>query len=333
MVTAPLPADSRPILTYSPAYTIVPTYSCFNRCSYCNFRQDPGKSPLLPLETAAQILRSLQDTPITEILILSGEVHPQSPDRSTWFQHLYDLAALALDLGFLPHTNAGPLSFGEMAQLKQVNVSLGLMLEQLTPQLQVTVHRHAPSKDPALRLAQLHQAGELRIPFTTGLLLGLGESWADRRASLAAIAEVQNRWGHLQEVILQPYVPGSQENWRQTPFTGADLVRTVAIARKLLPESIQIQVPPNLMSLADLKACLEAGARDLGGIGPKDEVNPDYPHDRVQELQTWLMAEGYRLQPRLPVYPAYYSWLPQPLQTQLHSSSRNTSGTVSGCTR
>jgi len=320
-------------LTYSPAYTIVPTYSCFNRCSYCNFRQDPGKSPLLPLETAAQILRSLQDTPITEILILSGEVHPQSPDRSAWFQHLYDLAALALDLGFLPHTNAGPLSFGEMAQLKQVNVSLGLMLEQLTPQLQVTVHRHAPSKDPALRLAQLHQAGELRIPFTTGLLLGLGESWADRRASLAAIAEVQNRWGHLQEVILQPYVPGSQENWRQTPFTGADLVRTVAIARKLLPESIQIQVPPNLMSLADLKACLEAGARDLGGIGPKDEVNPDYPHDRVQELQTWLMAEGYRLQPRLPVYPAYNSWLPQPLQTKLHSSSRNTSGTVSGCTR
>jgi len=320
-------------LTYSPAYTIVPTYSCFNRCSYCNFRQDPGKSPLLPLETAAQILRSLQDTPITEILILSGEVHPQSPDRSAWFQHLYDLATLALDLGFLPHTNAGPLSFGEMAQLKQVNVSLGLMLEQLTPQLQVTVHRHAPSKDPALRLAQLHQAGELRIPFTTGLLLGLGESWADRRASLAAIAEVQNRWGHLQEVILQPYVPGSQENWRQTPFTGADLVRTVAIARKLLPESIQIQVPPNLMSLADLKACLEAGARDLGGIGPKDEVNPDYPHDRVQELQTWLMAEGYRLQPRLPVYPAYYSWLPQPLQTKLHSSSRNTSGTVSGCTR
>ncbi|MGA1283527.1 MAG: 7,8-didemethyl-8-hydroxy-5-deazariboflavin synthase subunit CofG [Prochlorothrix sp.] len=333
MLTTPLLPDASPVLTYSPAYTIVPTYSCFNRCSYCNFRQDPGKSPLLALETAAQLLRSLQDSPITEILILSGEVHPQSPDRSTWFQHLYDLAALALDLGFLPHTNAGPLSFAEMAQLKQVNVSLGLMLEQLTPQLQATVHRHAPSKDPALRLAQLHQAGELRIPFTTGLLLGLGESWADRRASLAAIAAVQNRWGHIQEVILQPYVPGSQEDWQQAPFTGADLVRTVAIARKILPESIQIQVPPNLMSLADLKACLEAGARDLGGIGPKDEVNPDYPHDRVQELQTWLMAAGYRLQARLPVYPAYYSWLPQPLQTKLHSNSRNTSSTVSGCTR
>ncbi|MEB3273565.1 MAG: 7,8-didemethyl-8-hydroxy-5-deazariboflavin synthase subunit CofG [Prochlorothrix sp.] len=306
-------------LTYSPAYTLVPTYSCFNRCSYCNFRQEPGQSPLLSLAAATHLLKPLQTTPITEILILSGEVHPHSPDRSAWFQRLYDLAALALELGFLPHTNAGPLSFGEMERLKTVNVSLGLMVEQLTPHLQTTVHRHAPSKDPALRLEQLHWAGQLRIPFTTGLLLGLGETWADRRESLGAIAAIQAQWGHIQEVILQPYVPGSQDPWQQAPFRGADLVQAVQMAREILPPSIRIQVPPNLMSPQDLRACILAGARDLGGIGPRDEVNPDYPHDRVQQLQTWLAGEGWLFQPRLPVYPAYYSWLSPQLQAHIHA--------------
>ena len=138
-------------ITYSPAYTLVPTYECFNRCEYCNFRVDPGQDSWLSLENADQKLRSLQNRGITEILILSGEVHPRSPRREEWFQHIYHLCELALSLGFFPHTNVGPLSYQEMERLKQVNVSMGLMIEQVTPRLLETVHRQAPSKLPELR--------------------------------------------------------------------------------------------------------------------------------------------------------------------------------------
>ena len=329
---APVPANlgSTPalmrgdrVITYSPAYTLVPTYGCFNRCSYCNFRQDLGQSPPLSLEQAGQMLRSLQPTPVTEILILSGEVHPHSPDRPAWFQRLYDLAALALDQGFLPHTNAGPLSFEEMEQLKAVNVSLGLMVEQISPRLQHTVHRHAPSKQPEVRLEQLRWAGQLQIPFTTGLLLGLGESWDDRCQSLAAIAVIHQQWNHIQEVILQPYVPGSQEDWGNTPFAPADLVTLVTLAREILPATIALQIPPNLVSSATLLACLGAGARDLGGIGPKDEVNPDYSHGTLNHLRQLLLSDGWELVPRLPVYPAYLSWLSPQLQDQIDANSRS----------
>ncbi|RMG10114.1 MAG: radical SAM protein, partial [Cyanobacteria bacterium J055] len=111
-------------ITYSPAYTLVPTYECFNRCTYCNFRQDPGQSSWMTLEEATQILRSLSDSGTIEILILSGEVHPHSSRRAAWFDRIYELCELALSWGFLPHTNAGPLSREEMAKLKQVNVSM-----------------------------------------------------------------------------------------------------------------------------------------------------------------------------------------------------------------
>ena len=310
------------IVTYSPAYTLVPTYECFNRCTYCNFRTDPGTSPWMPLTEAADTLRSLQSAAAStiEILILSGEVHPHSPRRGDWCDHLYSLGELALSLGFLPHTNAGPLSQSEMARLKQVNVSMGLMLEQLTPTLLKTVHRYAPSKEPTLRLQQLSWAGELQIPFTTGLLLGIGETWDDRRVTLDAIATVHTQFGHIQEVILQPYSPGTSEMWGNEAFGAEDLVKTVAIARTILPADIAIQIPPNLVQNPTmLIACLEAGARDLGGIGPRDEVNPDYPHPLHSTLQTCLEQAGWTLQPRLPVYPQYIPTLPEGLKAVVNA--------------
>jgi 7,8-didemethyl-8-hydroxy-5-deazariboflavin synthase len=295
--------------TYSPAYTLVPTYECFNRCSYCNFRTDPGKSVWLSLVEAEAQLRSLQNQGVIEILILSGEVHPQSDRRSLWLQHLYELCDLALSLGFLPHTNAGPLSVAEMSRLKTVNVSMGLMVEQITPNLLQTVHRHAPSKLPELRLQQLIQAGELQIPFTTGLLLGIGETEAERCETLEAIAHIQQRWGHIQEVILQPYSPGRTEAWAGEAFSPQQLMDTIAIARKILPTDMTLQIPPNLVSRSQLLACLEAGASDLGGIGPRDEVNPHYPHPIDAELAASLATSGWTLVPRLPIYPQYDRWL------------------------
>ncbi len=292
------------IITYSPAYTIVPTYECFNRCSYCNFRVDPGADTWMTIDRATQLLTELQGKNICEILILSGEVHPQSSRRQAWFDRIYDLCSLALDLGFLPHTNAGPLSFIEMKKLAEVNVSMGLMLESLDPSLIRGVHRHAPSKLSAIRLEQLDWAGELKIPFTTGLLLGIGESECDWAVSLQAIATIDDRWGHIQEVILQPYSPGSQENFAGLGFDITKLPQVIQLARQILPSDITIQIPPNLISNSDLLlACLTAGARDLGGIVPKDEVNPDYHHLQLSALTELLAGAGWKLQPRMPVYP------------------------------
>jgi 7,8-didemethyl-8-hydroxy-5-deazariboflavin synthase len=263
----------------------------------------------MSLATAEETLRSCSRK-IREILILSGEVHPQSVDRSAWFDHIFKLCQLALDLGFLPHTNVGPLSRLEMQQLKSVNVSMGLMLEQLTPKLLDTVHRHAPSKDPTLRLEQLRQAGELQIPFTTGILLGLGETETDWCESLAAIAQVQAQFGHIQECILQPYSSGRQEDWGGAGFDLGQLPRVVTIARQILPDSIAIQIPPNLVTQPQiLLDCLAAGARDLGGISPVDEVNPDYPHPTVSGLRSVLAPAGWQLVERLPVYPQYVDWV------------------------
>ncbi|MBE9125009.1 7,8-didemethyl-8-hydroxy-5-deazariboflavin synthase subunit CofG [Coleofasciculus sp. LEGE 07092] len=307
-------SDSRTV-TYSPAYTLVPTYECFNRCTYCNFRTDPGQSPWLTLTDAERTLKLLQNQSICEILILSGEVHPNSPQRQSWFQRIYDLCELALSMGFLPHTNAGPLSFEEMRSLKQVNVSMGLMLEQLTPQLLQTVHRHAPSKIPEVRLQQLAWTGELEIPFTTGLLLGIGETPADWWDTLEAIARFHSEYGNIQEVILQPHSPGSQQSWDASAFNSHQLPDVIAKARHILPSDITLQIPPNLVSDSQgLLACLDAGVRDLGGIVPKDEVNPDYSHLHIQELKEILEPAGWELVPRLPVYPQYDRGLPLRLQ-------------------
>lgn len=302
------------IVTYSPAYTLVPTYECFNRCTYCNFRADPGTSPWLALTDAERVLQHLKNQGIVEILVLSGEIHPKSSRRADWVQHIYNLCELALTMGFLPHTNAGPLSFAEMTKLKEVNVSMGLMLEQLTPKLLETVHQHAPSKLPELRSQQLAWAGALQIPFTTGLLLGIGETERDRWESLEAIAHLQERWGNIQEVILQPYSPGQKESWAGSAFQPKNLLEMIKVARQILPKTIALQIPPNLLEPEILMACLTAGATDLGGISPYDEVNPDYPHPQVHQLTTLLKQAGWDVVPRLPVYPQYDHWLPLQLQ-------------------
>jgi 7,8-didemethyl-8-hydroxy-5-deazariboflavin synthase len=317
-------------ITYSPAYTIVPTYECFNRCTYCNFRAEPGKSPWMTLPEAEKIFQDLQNRNrnqkknktknqvVCEILILSGEVHPNSSRRQDWFKLIYNLCELALKMGFLPHTNAGPLSFEEMQTLKQVNVSMGLMLEQLTPKLLENVHKYAPSKLPEVRLQQLQWAGELQVPFTTGILLGIGEEESDRVRSLEAISRIHQRYNHIQEVILQPHSPGSQQSYDVSAFDPLQLPEVIAKAREILPADIAIQIPPNLVPDKQwLIACLDAGASDLGGISPKDEVNPDYPHPKVGILKKYLETTDWQLVPRLPIYQQFDRYLSQEVQIKV----------------
>lgn len=316
------------VATYSRAHTLVPTYECFNRCTYCNFRTEPGQSSWLSLEQVAQQLPSLRRQGVCEVLVLSGEVAPASPRRTDWLRHIYQICELALEAELLPHTNAGPLSRDEMAQLGQVNVSMGLMVEQVTPALLDTVHRHAPSKRPELRLQQLAQAGELGIPFTTGLLLGLGETESDWVDSLRAIAAIHARYGHIQEVILQPHSPGQRQHRPGIALAEADLVRAVRLACDHLPPQIAIQIPPNLVSRRGLLDCLESGAEDLGGISPMDEVNPDYDHPTPDSLAAAIAPAGWQLQPRLPVYPQYDRWLPASMRSLVQNWRQKLSTTT-----
>lgn len=310
----PVARSPHRVVTYSRAYTLVPTYECFNRCTYCNFRTDPGRSPWVDLSNVAQLLVTLHRQGVCEILVLSGEVAPHSPRRADWLDHIYQICRLALEVGLLPHTNAGPLSHSEMVQLRQVNVSMGLMVEQVTPKLLETVHRHAPSKRPEVRLQQLQWAGELGIPFTTGLLLGLGETEADWVDTLRAIAALHYRYGHIQEVILQPHSPGQRQLEAGQALDESALIRAVHVAKDYLPSDIVVQIPPNLVTHGGLLACLTAGARDLGGISPIDEVNPDYDHPTPESLRAAIAPSGWQLQPRLPLYLQYDSWLPEPLR-------------------
>ncbi|MGF1569577.1 MAG: 7,8-didemethyl-8-hydroxy-5-deazariboflavin synthase subunit CofG [Nodosilinea sp.] len=319
----------RRVVTYSPAYTLVPTYECFNRCTYCNFRADPGQSPWLTVDMAVQHLHRAQAEGVIEVLVLSGEVAPHSPRRRAWVRHIVQICELALSIGLLPHTNVGPLSWDEMAELKHVNVSMGLMVEQVTPSLLQTVHRYAPSKHPEIRLQQLTWAGKMGIPFTTGLLLGLGETQADWAAALEAIATIHSRYGHIQEVILQPHSLGQRQAEERSTLSDLDLVAAVNLATQILPAAVAIQIPPNLVSPTGLLACLDAGARDVGGISPVDEVNPDYAHPCPQHLAATLAQAGWQLRPRLPVYPQYDDQLPLDLRPRVKAWRHQLEGRLS----
>jgi len=302
---------------------------------------------------------------------MAGEVHPRARNRAAWARRVEEICDLVLDFGLLPHTNVGPLSRVEMERLKARNASMGLMLEQTSPSLLGPggVHRLAPK----VRLEQLRQAGELHIPFTTGLLVGIGEAPSERLEALEAIARVASDFGHVQEVILQPHSLGSMQRLRPLGGEGEDFATAeskrrgggvrrqhappvgtlfgeeaasalpglVRSARAMLPPGVAIQVPPNLVVEGGRTAyggggsdgtatwvaggrgwdllleCLQGGATDLGGISPKDEVNPDYGFPSISALEEALAVEGYSLERRLPVYPEYFGWLSERVQSVL----------------
>jgi len=271
----------------------------------------------LSMDAVEQTLSRLRSngSEVDEILVLGGEVHPGSKRRGPWFDLALRICEQARAYGFVPHTNVGPLSRAEMSRLAKTNASMGLMVEQVSPRIfrdqRGPYARGAPSKSPELRVAQLELAGELRIPFTTGLLVGIGETDREVDATLDAIAESAIRFRHIQECIVQPYRPGAKDTW--APSSVYDLNRlpaVVARARELLPDEVIIQVPPNLICERPdvLRACLDAGARDLGGISPRDEVNPDYDFPTIQNLRQQLDSWGYSLSARRAVHDRLAHW-------------------------
>jgi len=302
-------------VTWSPSVTLVPTHGCFNACGYCGFRVPPAVGdPLADALTEAEAERQLLEAPqAREVLLLSGEVAPHSPHRPRWLAKLLALSRLALRQGRLPHTNAGPLSIREMAALARLNPSMGLMLEGVGP-AHDALHRQAPSKGLPVRLGQLEQAGRLGIPFTTGLLLGVGESTGERQSALKLLANVQRRRGHLQEVILQPWRPaGIPAEPLDGPSCDAFL-ETIEAARTILPREVHLQLPPNLWPLHRLSEALEAGIDDLGGIDTRDVINPAYRQPTPAELAKHLAHRGWELRPRLCVHEEWLRWLPPALR-------------------
>ena len=310
---------ARDLVTWSPSVTLVPTRGCFNDCGYCSFRLPLDQATPLSLAEAAEQLSARPAA--AEVLLLSGEVAPGSPQRSVWFARLLALSALALAEGRLPHTNAGLLSLREMAALGRLNPSMGLMLEGVGPAYDALHHR-APSKRLEVRLTQLQQAGRLGIPFTTGLLLGVGETMAQREQALHLLADQQRRWGHLQEVILQPWRPDGEAASSLSATEQSDLLEAIAMARQLLPPEVHLQTPPNLWPLEQLPRALEAGISDLGGIDCSDVINPAYPQPTPEVLKQLLAQHGWRLQPRTCVHRRWWSFLPRALRQRVEQQAR-----------
>ncbi len=308
-------------LTYSPKVFLPITNLCRNHCDYCSFRRspgDPGEWTMSPDEIREWLHRArahgcvealfcLGDTPETGFreyrALLRSWGHERTVDYLRW------AAEEALAAGLLPHTNAGILSRDDMITLRPVNVSLGLMLENVSDRLcaRGMPHHRAPDKRPAKRIRMTREAGELRIPFTSGLLVGIGETVEERVDTLLAIRRLHRQHGHIGEVIVQ--------NFRAHPSTPMGLARepgstevavTIALARLILDDDVSVQAPPNL-SPASIATLIHAGINDFGGVSPvsPDYINPAHPWPFLDQLREACTAEGFRLEPRLPIYPGH----------------------------
>lgn len=309
------------IITYSRKVFLPLTNLCRDYCGYCTFRRDPSQSGAHTMtpEEVLQVVRAGEKLGCTEALFSLGDKPELAfPEMRSTLQHLgykstlHYLEAMCefvlRETSLLPHPNPGLLSVEWIARLAAVSPSMGLMLETTSDHLLASgaAHDNAPDKVPAKRLHTIEEAGKQQVPFTTGLLIGIGESREDRVDTLLAIRELHRRYGHIQEVIIQNFraKPGiPMRNWPEP--THGEMLRTIAVARLLMPD-VNIQAPPNLSSpyYDDL---LDAGINDWGGISPltPDYINPEMPWPHLQQLKLRTESKGHTLRQRLPVYPEF----------------------------
>ena len=309
------------VITYSRKVFIPLTNLCRDYCGYCTFRRDPGDPgahTMSPDEVLAvarageklgctEALFSLGDKP--ELLFNEMRETLRHLGYSSTLQYLEAMCELVLrETSLLPHPNPGLLSAEWLKRLAEFSPSIGLMLESTNQDLlgPGAAHDNAPDKLPARRLRTIEEAGKLKIPFTTGLLIGIGETLEDRVDTLLAIRDLHARYGHIQEVIVQNFrakanIPMS--HWPEPSRT--DMLRTVAVARLIL-QDMNIQAPPNLSS-PYYEELIEAGINDWGGVSPltPDFINPEAPWPHLEQLRLHTESKGQTLQQRLPVYPEF----------------------------
>ncbi|MCX6697678.1 MAG: 7,8-didemethyl-8-hydroxy-5-deazariboflavin synthase subunit CofG [Methanoregula sp.] len=299
----------RRVITFSKNIFLPLTTVCRNRCGYCSFRTPVHTGCVMAPEKVDTTLSTGARMGCTEALFTFGEHPEEEPGfdayiHRTGYGSILDyceaMCKTSIRYGILPHTNAGILTYDELKRMQQVNASMGLMLETTA---EIPAHRSSKGKDPEVRLAMIEDAGKLRIPFTTGLLLGIGEKIADREDSLFAIRDIHRRHGHIQEVILQNFCPkpGTTMSAFHMPSTD-EICTTIQMARDILQKDIAIQIPPNLI---DAAALIECGVDDLGGISSLtiDYVNPEHPWPAVEELKT--IVGDAELRERLCIYPQF----------------------------
>jgi len=309
------------IITYSRKVFINLINLCKDSCSYCTYKKEPmdAGSVMLKPSQALSIAEAGKKLKCTEALIVTGE-RPELKygEAKRWLHEMghRTLSDFIADLGekilqktgLLPHTNAGSLTKKEMSMLKSTNVSLGMMLENSSEKLlQIgKAHEKAPSKNPKVRIKSLVSAGELKIPITTGLLIGIGENLVDVIRSILLIKDLNKKYGHIQEVIIQNFSPKpgtGMENFN--PPSDTYFLKCIAAARILL-KNINIQVPPNL-SPQTYSRYLDSGINDWGGISPltPDYVNPEYPWPTIKDVKRVTGMKGFALRARLPIYPEF----------------------------
>lgn len=309
-------------MTFSAKVFVPLTNLCRDYCGYCTFRRDPGDPGALSMTPeqvlaltraggrlgAKEALFSLGDRP--EALFPEYRDFLRRMGHATTLGYLREVCGLvASETGLLPHANPGVMGERDLSALREVNVSMGIMLETLSERLlgRGLAHDRAPDKVPARRLRTIALAGKLSIPFTTGILIGIGETHAERVEAILAIRDLHERYGHIQEVIIQNFrrKPGIPMRDHPEPPMD-DLLRTAAVARLVLGPEMNIQVPPNL-SDADFARLPEAGINDWGGVSPltPDHINPERPWPGLAALRRATERAGLELRERLAVYPEY----------------------------
>ena len=296
-------------VTFSRNVFLPLTNVCSNACGYCSFKESVKDGCVMNPDEVRAILDRGALFSCTEALFTFGE----RPERELGFSkylsgvgytsildYCYDMACYAIEKGLLPHTNAGILTEEEMIRLRKVNASMGLMLETTAT---LPVHKHSLGKVPEVRIQMMETAGKLKIPFTTGLLIGIGETRKDHIDSLEVISDLHKRHGHIQEVIIQNFCPKLGTAMSCVPRADTEIMAdTLQLANEILPEGIAVQIPPNL---ADAGKLLSYGVDDLGGISPVtiDYINPEHPWPALDELKR--IAAGYEVRERLCIYEKY----------------------------
>ncbi len=323
-------------ITFSRNIFVPVTQQCRNRCSYCGFVSDDPES-WITKENYLQMIKQAKESKCSEILLTLGE-KPEDKYQSareflvdqgfsSTFEYVHYFCEVALSQFLLPHSNLGVLPYKELEYLKDCNASLGLMLESSSDRLmsEGEAHQYSPGKNPSLRIEVIENAGKLKIPFTTGILVGIGETWDERIESLDALAKLSKKYKHIQEVIVQNFNPQQGTPMqRNPPPSEEEYLLSVSLARCILPSQISIQIPPNLNTERIIES-LRCGANDLGGVSPIsiDYINPNMKWHKEEELRQELEQQDYSLKARLPVYPEYEKYLSNRIRKIIEEHYRN----------
>ena len=319
-----LSKDKRKIITYSKNFTLSLSNYCSNQCGYCFYNYKvpkvDGESNVIILgdDQMKDIIQKGMQNDCKEVLLISGERPDSFPEVKQeleqrncpdFISFIKDICTYLLDFKLLPHVNIGLLNRAEMEELKPFTASMGLMLESTSLKLfkKGGVHEFSPGKRPKKRINHIENAGKLKIPFTTGLLIGIGETFEDRIKDLLLINRLHEEYGHIQEVILQNFI--QKAGIAYTPereVSIEEMLRLTGIARIIFGNRIGIQVPPNLIQGHE-KRFLDMGITDFGGISPFtiDYINPEQSWPQIEHLSSICEEEGYILRERLPIYEKY----------------------------